>query len=417
MSAPAFVPSPPARPYAPPAASRPAVAGGTPVREGKPYLVFQAPDIRDEDVAAVVECLRSRWIGTGPRTQEFERRFAAYKGVEHAVAVNSCTAALQLALVGLGIGPGDEVLTTAMTFCSTVIAIMHTGATPVLCDCDPRTFNIHPADVERRVTPRTRAVVVVHMAGRPCDTDAILAIATRHGLLVIEDCAHAVETVDAAGRPAGTIGDVGCFSFYTTKNVTTAEGGMLVTRDADLARRLRTLALHGMTRDAWQRFGSGGYRHYDVVEPGYKMNLTDLASALGLSQLARVDESWARRRAVWERYDAGLRDLPLDLPLAPEPGTRHAYHLYTPLVRLDELRVGRDEVLAAFHPEGIGVGVHYRAVHQLTHWAAGLGAGSLPAAESVGDRTISLPVASWMTDDDVDDVVHACSRILHHFAA
>lgn len=417
------IPRPVDRPLAPPSPESardglPAAAGGVPVREGKPFLVFQAPDIREEDIAAVVECLRSRWVGTGPRTREFEERFAAHVGVPHAVAVNSCTAALQLALEGLGVGAGDEVLTSDMTFCSSVSSIMHTGAAPVLCDIEPDSLCIDPAQIEARITPRSRAILVVHMAGRPCDMDAVLAIAERHGLWVVEDCAHAIETT-WRGRPVGSMGHVGCFSFYTTKNLTTVEGGMLTTRDAALAARVRRLALHGMSLDAWARFGPGGYRHYDVEEPGYKMNLTDLASTLGLSQLARIDEVWGRRREIWAAYDAGLAGLPLRLPTPPAPDTRHAYHLYTPLVDPARFRGGRDQMLTALRDEGVGVGVHYQAVSTLRYARERLGTrdGDYPAAQHVGATTFSLPVAAWMSDADTDDVVRAVRRIVAYYSA
>lgn len=396
----------------------PAVAGGRSVRAGKEYLVFQAPDIREGDIAAVVDCLRRRWIGTGPKVNEFERAFATYKGVEHAAAVNSCTAAMFLTLLAMGVGPGDEVVTTAMTFCSTVNTILHVGARPVLADCERESLNIDPVAVEACITPRTKVLLVVHMTGRPANMDALLEIARRYKLLVIEDCAHAIET-EYRSRSAGTIGDAGCFSFYSTKNITTAEGGMVLARDPALLQRVRMLALHGMTRDAWKRFGDAGYRHYDLAAPGYKMNLTDLAAAIGVEQLKRVEESWQRRVQIWNAFVGGLAGLPLILPAPPAPDTRHAHHLFTALVLPESLRVGRDAVLAAFHSEGIGVGVHYRAVHTLSYYrdAFQYPAGRLPNAEFIGDRTISLPIASWMTDEDVDDVVRACRRILSYYAA
>jgi dTDP-4-amino-4,6-dideoxygalactose transaminase len=295
---------------------------------------------------------------------------------------------------------------------------MHTGATPVLCDVEPDSYCIDPAQVEARITPRTRALLVVHMAGRPCDMDALMAIADRHGLWVVEDCAHAVDAT-WRGRPAGSIGHVGCFSFYTTKNVTSAEGGMVTTRDPALAARIRRLALHGMSIDAWGRFGPQGYRHYDVDEPGFKMNLTDLASALALTQLDRLEEIWRRRRAIWETYDAELAGLPLRLPTPWGAHVRHAYHLYTPLVDATRLRVGRDKFIEALHAEGIGTGVHYRAVSTLRYARERLGTrqGDFPVAQHVGANTVSLPIATWMTADDVADVVRAIRRITTHYAA
>jgi dTDP-4-amino-4,6-dideoxygalactose transaminase len=395
----------------------PAVAGGRPIREGKPFLVFQAPDIREEDIAAVVDCLRSRWVGTGPRTKLFEEQFAALVEAPHAVAVNSCTAALQLAFHGLGLGPGDEVLTTDMTFCSSVSSIMHTGATPVLCDVELDSLCLDPDQLEARRTSRTRAVLVVHMAGRPCNMDAILEFAALHGLAVVEDCAHAIGA-QWRGRPVGSLGDVGCFSFYATKNITTVEGGMLTLRDAVLASRIRRLALHGMSLDAWARFGPAGYSHYDVEEPGYKMNLTDLASALGLSQLARLGEIWERRRFIWEAYDAAFAELPFSLPAIPEPSTRHAYHLYTMLLDSERCGFGRDQLIAGLHAEGIGTGVHYPAISTLRYARTRLGTkpGDYPVAQYIGARTVSLPVAAWMSDEDVNDVIRAVHRLARYYA-
>jgi dTDP-4-amino-4,6-dideoxygalactose transaminase len=315
----------------------PAFAGGKPVRPPERYLVFGAPVIDDAEIAEVVDTLRSGWVGTGPKVGRFERDFARYTGAPHAVAVASCTAALHLAMVASGVGPGDEVITTPLTFCATVNAILHTGATPVLADCDPRTMNLDPQRVSERVTPRTRAILPVHFGGRPCDMASLLEIARRHDLLVIEDCAHAIEAVAADGRHAGTLGDIGAFSFYATKNVVTAEGGMVTTADARVADRIKVMALHGMSQDAWNRFSDDGYRHYEVVDVGFKYNMTDLQASLGIHQLARVEASLARREEIWRHYDQAFADLPLKRPSPPEPGTRHARHLYTLCVEKDHL--------------------------------------------------------------------------------
>ncbi|MBT8106660.1 MAG: DegT/DnrJ/EryC1/StrS family aminotransferase, partial [Gammaproteobacteria bacterium] len=236
----------------------------------QPFIVFGAPDIQGDEIDEVVATLESRWIGTGPRVAQFEQDFAGYKSVDagQVAAVNSCTAALHVSMVAASLEPGDEVITTAMTFCATANAIIHSGATPVLADIDPHSLNIDVTDLERRISPRTRAIVPVHFAGRPCDMDVISDIARQHNLLVIEDCAHAIET-EWRGRPAGTFGDFGCFSFYVTKNVVTGEGGMVVAQSSEAIDRIRVLALHGMSKDAWKRFGDAGYKHYDVVAPGF----------------------------------------------------------------------------------------------------------------------------------------------------
>jgi dTDP-4-amino-4,6-dideoxygalactose transaminase len=295
-----------------------------------------------------------------------------------------------------------------MTFVATANAVLHAGGTPVLVDVDRATGNVDPDAIAAAIGPRTRAVVVVHFAGRPCDMERVMALAARHDLRVIEDCAHAIET-EYRGRKAGTLGDVGCFSFYVTKNVVTGEGGMAITGERALADRLRTLALHGMTKDAWRRFSDKGYVHYDVVEAGFKYNMMDLQAAIGIHQLQRVEASWKRRLAIWRRYDEALADLPLFLPPAPEPGTRHALHLYTVLVDGDRTPVERDELLARLNARQIGTGVHYRAVHvqPLYRERFGYRPEQLPNAAWISERTLSLPLSPKLTDGDVEDVIGA----------
>jgi dTDP-4-amino-4,6-dideoxygalactose transaminase len=385
----------------------------TSVRPKERFLVFGAPAIEDAEIHEVVASLESGWLGTGPKVARFEEDFRRYKGAGHAVAVNSCTAALHLSMLAAGLSAGDEVITTALTFCATVNAILHAGATPVLADIDPRTMNLDPADVERRVTPRTRALLPVHFAGRPCDMDALLGISRRHGLRVIEDCAHAIETEYRGGK-AGTFGDFGCFSFYVTKNVATGEGGMILTRREEDAARIKVLALHGMTKDAWKRFGDEGYRHYQVVECGFKYNMMDLQAALGIHQLARVDRNRERRREVWRRYGEAFADLPLTLPAPPEPETLHAFHLYTVLVDEEKAGISRDGFLNAMTAENIGVGVHYLSIPEHPYYAGRFGWNpeAYPNAMRVGRRTVSLPLSAKLTDEDVGDVIRATRKIL-----
>jgi len=383
-----------------------------PVRPRERFLVFGAPLIGEAEIDEVVASLRSGWLGTGPKVARFEADFGAYTGAPHTAAVGSCTAALHLSLLALELEPGAEVITSALTFCATVNAIIHAGATPVLADVDPATMNLDPAAVAAAITPRTRAVLPVHFAGRPCDMDALGEVCRRHGLALVEDCAHAIETT-YHGRHAGTFGDFGCFSFYVTKNVVTGEGGMVVARDEAHAARIKRLALHGMTADAWKRFSDEGYRHYLVREAGFKYNMMDLQAALGLHQLARVEESRRRREAVWRRYQDELAGLPLELPGDPERDTRHAYHLYTVLVDEERAGLARDEVLAAMTRENIGVGVHYLAIpeHPYYQEAYGWRPEQWPRATAVGRRTISLPLSAKLTDADVDDVVTAVRKV------
>lgn len=372
------------------------------------FLVFGAPLIEQPEIDEVIACLRSGWIGSGPRVARFEEQFREYTGAGHALALNSCTAALHLAFHALDVGPGDEVIAPSMTFVATSNAAIHAGATPVLVDCDRRTMNIDPAAIEAAVTPRTRAIVVVHFAGRACEMDPILAIARKHDLHLVEDCAHAIET-EYHGRHVGTFGDVGCFSFYVTKNVVTGEGGMAVAARQDLADRMRTLALHGMTKDAWKRFSDHGYLHYDVVEAGFKYNMMDIQAAIGIHQLARVERNWKRRTEIWQAYCHAFEDLPVFLPAPAAPDTRHALHLFTLLLDTDRCWVSRDAFMKSMTARNIGTGVHYRAVHLHPFYRERFGyrRGQLPNSEWISDRTVSLPLSPKLSDGDVEDVVEA----------
>ena len=377
------------------------------------YLVFASPQLLDAEIDEVVATLRSGWIGTGPRVARFEQEFGAYVGTTHAVALGSCTAALHLALILLGLRPGDEVIVPAMTFAATANVVVHAGATPVFADVDRATQCLDPADVERRISPRTKAMIPVHFAGRACDMGGLTDLARSHDLRVVEDCAHAIETL-WHGRHVGTIGDIGAFSFYVTKNVVTGEGGMLVTADAGQAARAKTLGLHGMSADAWRRFSDEGFRHYEVVEPGFKYNMTDMQAAIGVHQLGRVEVNLVRRNEIWRRYDDAFRELPVFVPAPEEPGTRHARHLYTLLLDLDRLSIDRDAVQAELHRRRIGTGIHYRALHLHGYYRTTFGyeRGDLPNAEWISDRTLSLPLSPKLTDEDVDDVIGAVTSIL-----
>ncbi len=391
----------------------------SPQRDRKParseLLVFGSPSIVEAEVEEVVASLRSGWLGTGPKVARFESDFAAYKGLPstNAAAVNSCTAALHVSLIAAGLGPGDEVITTPMTFCATVNAIVHSGATPVLADIDPATMNIDSEKVEAKITSRTRAIVLVHFAGRPCNMDALLLVAERHNLCVIEDCAHAVET-EYKGKKVGTLGHFGCFSFYVTKNMTTGEGGMVIARDENAIGRVKMLALHGMSQDAWHRFSDSGFKHYQVLECGFKYNMMDLQAAIGIHQLARLEQNWQRRRQIWDRYQQAFAELAIVCPEEPEPMTRHAYHLYTLLVDEQESRLDRDTFLNEITQENIGVGVHYLSIPEHPYYQETFGwrPDEYPNAQRVGRQTVSLPLSAKLTDKDVDDVIVAVRRVL-----
>jgi dTDP-4-amino-4,6-dideoxygalactose transaminase len=377
------------------------------------FLVFGAPNLDHREYEAVAEVMRSGWLGTGPKVAQFESEFAAYKGAAHAAAVNSCTAALHLSILAARIGPGDEVITTPMTFCATINVIVHAGATPVLADIDPVTLNIDPKRVREKITSRTKAIIVVHFAGRAAEMDELLAIAKEFGLKIIEDCAHAVET-EYNSRPTGLFGDFGCFSFYITKNIVTGEGGIVLARDERDHQRIKTLSLHGMNRDAWKRFSADGFRHYQVTEAGFKYNMLDLQAAIGIEQLRKIERFWIRRQEIWLEYQAAFQNLPIALPADPAPSTRHAYHLYT--IMLDQSRAGisRDDFLGAMTDRRIGVGVHYLSVpeHPYYQHTFGWDPEQYPHAMRVGRHTVSLPLTSKMTTEDVGCVIASVHDVL-----
>ena len=377
------------------------------------FLVFGQPCIEQPEMDEVLDCMRKAWLGTGPKVHQFEENFAAYKAIPYATALNSCTAALHMAFMALNLQPGDEVISTAMTFCATINTIIHAGATPVLADIDPETQCIDPASIEAKITPKTKAIAVVHFAGRPCAMDAIMALAHKYHLYVIEDCAHAIET-EYHGQRAGCIGDLGCFSFYSTKNVVTGEGGMVISRNQQFIDRIKIMALHGMSADAWARFSDAGYKHYQVVDLGFKYNMMDLQAAIGIHQLARVEQNWLKRKHIWERYMQAFAGLPITLPAPVEPNTRHAFHLFTVRVQKERTGLDRDAMLVALHKRNIGSGVHYLAIpeHPFYQQRFGWKLEDTPQAVSLGRETLSLPLSPKMNAQDIDDVIEGVSAIL-----
>jgi len=394
---------------------KPAIVGGNPVR--KKFIVFGSPQIAEDEILEVEKTLRSGWIGTGPRVAEFEDDFKKYKGSQYAVAVSSCTAALHLSLLVLGLKPGDEVITTPMTFCATANAIIHAGCRPVFADCGKDTMNISPDDIERKITNKTKAIILVHFAGRACNMNAIMAIAQKHKLKIIEDCAHAIET-KYDNKSAGTFGDMGCFSFYVTKNLVTGEGGMILTDSEEYANRIKVLGLHGMSKDAWKRFGDEGFKHYKVIECGYKYNMMDIQAAMGIQQLRRIEQNWTRRCEIWDKYNESFRDLLCFTPKPFEKKSRHGLHLYTLMLDLKKLGVDRDFVLNALAKENIGTGVHYIALHLHPYYANkyGFKKGDFPNSEWISERTISLPFSVKLKNSDVGDIIKAVTKVLSWFS-
>ena len=381
-----------------------------------PFLPFALPEIGDAEIAEVVDTLKSGWVTTGPKAKRFEADFSAFLGDAslHSIAVNSATAGLHLALEALGIGPGDEVITTTHTFTATAEVVRYLGADVKLVDIDPATLNIDPALVEAAITPRTKALIPVHYGGLAADMPALLDIARRHGLKVVEDAAHALPTT-LGGALVGTLGsDATVFSFYANKTITTGEGGMLVTRDEAVAKRARVMRLHGMSRDAFDRFtATVPSWYYEIVAPGFKYNLTDIAAALGIHQLRRADEFQQRRERIAALYGEGLRGLPLTLPPGPKAGDRHAWHLY-PVRLADGAGVPRDRFIERLFEAGIGCSVHYIPLHLHPYWREryGLRPEQFPHSQHAYERMASLPIYTRMSDADVERVVGAVRAAL-----
>jgi perosamine synthetase len=377
------------------------------------FLPFHRPFIEAEEIEEVADTLRSGWLTMGPKTLQFERDFAAYIGAPHAIAVNSATAGLHLAVDALGLEPGDEVITSPYTFTATAAVVLHAGARPVFADIDEATLAIDPEDVARRITPRTRALMPVHMAGHPCDMDALHALAQRHGLAVIEDAAHALPA-RWRGRTIGTLSDLTVFSFYAGKNITTGEGGMITTPRADLAARLGTRRLHGISRDAWKRYTAQGSWYYEVEYPGFKYNMTDINAAIGLHQLRKSDRFHALRTRYAARYRAGLGDVPELMMPADAPEVEHAWHLFILRVREERLRIGRDQFIEALRARNIGTSVHFIPLHLQPFYQRELGCGpdDFPRATAAYRGAISLPLYPRMTEDDVDDVIEAVRDVV-----
>jgi len=378
------------------------------------FLPFSRPTIDDDEINEVVDSLRSGWITTGPKVKRFEDAFAAYVHAPFAVPLSSATAGLHLTLLALGITEGDEIITTPMTFASTLSIPVLCGARPVLVDIEPGTLNIDAARIREKITPATRAIIPVHFAGQACDMDPILALAGEFGLTVIEDAAHAAGT-EYKGKRIGSLESVSIFSFHPNKNLTTGEGGMVCTPDESLAEEVSLLKFHGMSREAWKRFAASGTPNYDIMMPGFKYNMMDIQAAIGIHQLPKLDGFIARRTEIAEFYNREFADVPeLALPSYAPYDQRHTWHLYTPLVRIEQLTIDRDRFMEELKKLNIGTGLHYKAIHHHAWYRENMPqpAGSLPHADYASDRILSLPLFPTMSDEDARDVVEAVKDVI-----
>lgn len=393
---------------------KPAIEGGTPTR--KEFLPFAKPATGKEEIEAVSEVLQSGWLTTGPKVKQLEKEFANYIGTQHAVAVNSCTAGLHLSLVAHGIKAGDEVIVPSYTFAATANVVVHCNATPVFADIKEEDFGLDIEDVKKKITKKTRAIIPVHYAGQSCDLSGIQEIAQENNLQIIEDCAHSTGAT-YKGKKTGTFGKTAAFSFYATKNLTTAEGGMITTNDEKLAQQLQILRLHGMSREAWKRYKEEGNWKYEIVAAGYKYNLSDVQAAMGLVQLKKMEAMNEKRKILASAYAKALENndavkIPRELP-----ERKHVWHLYPVLLNLEKLKIDRDKFIEALAKENIGTSVHFIPLHLQPYYqnAFGYKKGALPITEQVYEREVSLPIYPNMKESDVEDVIHAIERITKYF--
>ena len=375
------------------------------------FLPYCLPEIGPEEIEEVVDSLRSGWVTTGPKVKKFEERFAEYCGVEHAIAVNSCTAALHIALTALGIGPGDEVIVPTLTFCSTANVVAHLGARPVIVDIDEH-YQISVDAIERAITPRTRAIIPVHYAGQAADLDEIAVVAGIHNVPIIEDAAHASGS-EYRGRKIGNHGNTVAFSFYATKNMTTGEGGMITTSDAEAAAKMRRLSLHGMSRDAWKRYTQAGSWYYEILEPGYKDNMTDVAAAIGLHQLRKLDRFTERRQSMAQRYDRAFSRLGCFQLMKARPNRNHVYHLYPVEIIPGTLKISRDQMIDRLKELNIGTSVHFIPLHRHPYYrdTHGYRTNQFPMAEKTFENILSLPLYPKMSDSDADEVIETVTSV------
>jgi dTDP-4-amino-4,6-dideoxygalactose transaminase len=379
-------------------------------------LPYHQPCIENEEIKEVVETLKSGWLTTGPRTLKFEEAFSDYIGCRHAIGLNSCTAGLHLALAAKGFTANDEVITTTMTFPATANAIIHAGLRPIFVDIETGTLNIDVSQIEENITPRTRAIVPVHFAGHPCDMDPIMELANKYNLMVIEDAAHAIEA-KYKNRKIGNLGNPTSFSFYANKNITTGEGGMLVLNDDSLADKVRILRLHGISRDAWKRYGKSGFTHWELHSPGFKYNMADINAALGIHQLKKVNHFLELRKKYSSLYDLAFSKIPELETLETRDYAEPAHHLYIISLRLEQLTVSRDEFLDAIQSKGIGVAVHYKGLHLQPYYRKEY---SIPqekftVATRYSERVISLPLYPRMSVGDIERVIGVVTDLIDRY--
>jgi len=396
---------------------KPAIAGGKPVRAKSKFIVFGAPMIGNEEIFEVTKTLKSGWIGTGPRVQKFENEFKDFIGAKHAIATNSCTAALHLSLITNDIKEGDEVIVTPMTFAATVNVIEHVKAKPVFADIELDSYNINPDEIRKKITPKTKAIMPVHLFGLPCKMDEINEIAEENDLRIIEDAAHALGS-EYKEKKIGAYDNCTCFSFYPTKNITTIEGGMITTGNDDIVDKMRILRLHGLSLDAWQRYSKYGGETYGAIYPGFKYNMPDGSAAVGLHQLKKLGRFLKIRALYAKIYEEELKDLDeLILPPKGNPNFKHSWHLYAVLIKPELLKIDRDGMIRALLRENIGAGIHYQAVHLHPYYQKKYGykIGDYPNAEFVSERTFSLSLSPKMSEKDVYDVVQAVKKIVTYF--
>ena len=381
--------------------------------DAREFIPFHAPEIGDAEIESVVETLRSGWLTSGTKVKRFEDDFAEYVGSKHAVAVNSGTAALHLALDAIGIRQDDEVIVPTMTFTATAEVVLYFKAKPVLVDCQRDTLNLDPNQIEAAITSKTKAIIPVHFGGQPCDMTPILEIAKTHKLYVVEDAAHALPA-SYEGKKIGTIGDITCFSFYATKTITTGEGGMATTENSEWAERMRMMSLHGISHDAWKRYTKEGSWYYEILNPGFKYNLTDIAAAIGIEQLKKCDEFRKAREKIAKIYDTSFADLEEIHTPVRRSDTEHAWHLYVIQLNLDHLQITRNQFIDALREEGIGTSVHFIPLHLHPYYRDNFGyqPSDFPNASSAFERIVSLPIYPKMTEADVESVIGAVRKVV-----